>query len=149
MSLICRIRHVRRDGRRRGVTFAERVCCHDPFVAGGLSEVGVRYRCDSGEFAEVALDRLDVGEVLSGANSDAGDAAVIAKYLRLRAHRLRPATPYSTQTKALRTVVRTRDDIVQMRVAATNQLAALLDAHWPGAKERSSPTSSRRSRWHS
>ena len=74
------------------------------------------------------------GEVLSGAKSDAGDATVIAEYLRLRAHHLRPATPYSAQTKALRTVVRTRDDMVDMRVAATNQLSALLDAHWPGAK---------------
>jgi len=74
------------------------------------------------------------GEVLSGAKSDAGDAAVIAEYLRLRAHRLRVVPGYSAETKALRTVVRTRDDLVQMRVAATNQLAALLDAHWPGAK---------------
>ena len=74
------------------------------------------------------------GEVLSGAKSDAGDAAVIAEYLRLRNHRLRPVQPYSPQTKALRTVVRSRDDLVQMRVAATNQLNALLDAHWPGAK---------------
>ena len=74
------------------------------------------------------------GEVLSGAKSDAGDAHVIAEYLRLRAHRLRVATPYASETKALRTVVRTRDDLVQMRVAATNQLSALLDAHWPGAK---------------
>ena len=74
------------------------------------------------------------GEVLSGAKNDAGDARVIAEYLRLRAHRLRPATPYSSETKALRTVVRSRDDLVAMRVAAANQLAALLDAHWPGAK---------------
>ena len=74
------------------------------------------------------------GEVLSGAKSDAGDAAVIAEYLRLRYHRLQPAAPYSGETRALRTAVRTRDDLVQMRVAATNQLAALLDAHWPGAK---------------
>jgi transposase len=74
------------------------------------------------------------GEVLSGAKSDAGDAAVIAEYLRLRAHRLRVVPGYSAETKALRTVVRTRDDLVEMRVAATNQLAALLDAHWPGAK---------------
>ena len=43
------------------------------------------------------------GEVLSGAKSDAGDAAVIAEYLRLRQHRLRVAAPYSDQTKALRT----------------------------------------------
>lgn len=74
------------------------------------------------------------GEVISGAKSDAGDALVIAEYLRLRAHRLRVVPGYSAQTKALRTVVRTRDDLVDMRVAATNQLAALLDAHWPGGK---------------
>jgi transposase len=74
------------------------------------------------------------GEVLSGAKSDAGDAAVIAEYLRLRQHRLKTAAPYSDETNALRTVVRSRDDLVEMRVAATNQLSALLDAHWPGAK---------------
>jgi transposase len=74
------------------------------------------------------------GEVLSGAKSDAGDAAVIAEYLRLRQHRLRVAVPYSDDTRAIRTVVRTRTDLIDMRVAATNQLAALLDAHWPGAK---------------
>ena len=74
------------------------------------------------------------GEVLSGAKSDAGDAAVIAEYLRLRSHRLRVAAPYSDETRALRTVVRTRGDLVEMRVAATNQLSALLDAHWPGAR---------------
>jgi len=74
------------------------------------------------------------GEVLSGAKSDAGDAAVIAGYLRLRYHRLAPAAPYCDETRALRAAVRTREDLVQMRVAATNQLSALLDAHWPGAR---------------
>jgi transposase len=74
------------------------------------------------------------GEVLSGAKSDTGDAAVIAGYLRLRYHRLQAAVPYRDETKALRTVVRTRDDLVETRVATTNQLAALLEAHWPGAK---------------
>jgi transposase len=73
-------------------------------------------------------------EVLSGAKSDPGDAHVIAEYLRLRAHRLRPAQPLSDETKALRTVVRGRDDLVETRVALTNQLSALLDLHWPGAK---------------
>jgi transposase len=73
-------------------------------------------------------------EARSGAKSDAGDAYVIADYLRCRAARLDPIQPYSAPTIALRTVVRTRDDLVQMRVAATNQLAALLDTHWPGAK---------------
>ena len=74
------------------------------------------------------------GEVLSGAKSDAGDAAVIAEYLRLRAHRLTVAAPYSDETRALRAVVRARGNLVEMRVAATNQLSALLDAHWPGAR---------------
>jgi transposase len=73
-------------------------------------------------------------EVVSGAKSDPGDAHVIADYLRVRIHRLRPAVPYSGHTKALRAVARTRTDLVDARVAATNQLAALLDAHWPGAK---------------
>jgi transposase len=66
------------------------------------------------------------GEVLSGAKSDAGDAAVIAGYVQLRAHKLTVAVPYSDETRALRTVVRTRGDLVEMRVAATNQLSALL-----------------------
>jgi transposase len=74
------------------------------------------------------------GEVLSGAKSDAGDAAVIAEYLRLRAHKLTVAVPYSDETLALRAVVRARGDLVELRVAATNQLSALLDAHWPGAR---------------
>ena len=74
------------------------------------------------------------GEVLSGAKSDAGDAAVIAEYLRLRQHKLKVGVPYSDETRALRTVVRARGDLVEMRVAATSQLSALLDAHWPGAR---------------
>jgi len=73
-------------------------------------------------------------EVLSGAKDDPGDAAVIAEYLRLRHHRLRVLQPFSPETRALRAVVRTRTDLVDQRVAATNQLAACLDAFWPGAK---------------
>jgi transposase len=73
------------------------------------------------------------GEVLSGAKSDAGDAAVIAEYLRLRQHKLRIAAPYCDETTALRTVTRTRGDLVDTRVATANQLTALLEAHWPGA----------------
>jgi transposase len=74
------------------------------------------------------------GEVVSGAKSDAGDAQIIAEYLRLRQRRLHVATPYSDETRALRVLSRSRTDLVDMRVAAANQLSALLDAHWPGAK---------------
>jgi transposase len=74
-------------------------------------------------------------EVLSGAKHDPGDAALIAEYLRLRQHRLRVLEPFSAQTRALRAVVRTRDDLVDQRTAATNQLGACLDGFWPGAKQ--------------
>ncbi|HMC43352.1 MAG TPA: IS110 family transposase [Acidimicrobiales bacterium] len=73
-------------------------------------------------------------EVLSGAKSDPGDAEVIADYLRQRRGRLRVLQPFSTETRALRAVVRTRTDLVDQRVAAANQLEAILDAFWPGAK---------------
>lgn len=73
-------------------------------------------------------------ETPSGAKPDAGDAAVIAGYLRLRRHRLTVAAPYSDETRALRTVTRTRGDLVGTKVATANQLTALLEAHWPGAR---------------
>jgi len=73
-------------------------------------------------------------EVASGAKSDPGDAEVIAEYLRLRLRHLRVLEPFSDQTRALRAVVRARDDLVHARVAAHNQLEACLDAFWPGAK---------------
>ncbi|GGO98813.1 IS110 family transposase [Wenjunlia tyrosinilytica] len=81
-------------------------------------------------------------EVLSGAKSDPGDAMVIAEYLRLRHHKLSPARPFTPQTKALRTVVRSRDDVVRLRVMATNMLGSLLDAFWPGAKALSADVES-------
>lgn len=74
-------------------------------------------------------------EVGSGAKSDPGDARVIADYLRLRRHDLRELRPFSAETRALRAVVRTRGDLVEARVAASNQLSAILAAFWPGAGE--------------
>ncbi|HVM14818.1 MAG TPA: IS110 family transposase [Egibacteraceae bacterium] len=73
-------------------------------------------------------------EVASGAKSDAADAEVIAEYLRLRQHRLSVVEPFSQATRALRAVVRARDDLVHQRVATANRLEACLDAYWPGAK---------------
>ncbi len=74
-------------------------------------------------------------EVGSGAKSDPGDARVIADYLRLRGPGLRPLRPFSDETRALRAVVRSRSDLVELRVAAANQLRAVLAAAWPGAGE--------------
>jgi transposase len=67
-------------------------------------------------------------EVVSGAKTDPGDADVIADYLRVRWHKLRLLSPLSHTTRALRMLVRTREDLVHQRVAATNQLSAPLDA---------------------
>ena len=52
----------------------------------------------------IAIKDWREGEVISGAKSDARDAEVTAEYRRLRAHRLRPAVPYSDDTRVVRTV---------------------------------------------
>ena len=65
--------------------------------------------------------------------TDDGDAFMLADILRTDGHRLRPLQPLSDETKALRALVRTRDDLVEQRVALANQLRALLESFWPGA----------------
>ena len=69
----------------------------------------------------------------SGAKSDGGDAYVLADLLRTDGHRFRALAPLSEETRALRALVRTRDDLVKARTALTNQLNAQLAAFWPGA----------------
>src|SRR5215207_5550305 len=70
---------------------------------------------------------------VGGAKSDRGDAYVIADVARTDGHRLRRLEPLSAQTRALRAVVRTRDDLVDQRRGLANQLRATLEAYWPGA----------------
>ena len=69
----------------------------------------------------------------AGSKSDPGDAYRLADLLRTDQHRLRPLRPLDRSTRALQALVRLRDDQIAARVAATNQLAALLGQHWPGA----------------
>lgn len=64
--------------------------------------------------------------------ADAGDAYIAADILRTDGHRFRVLRGPSEQTRALRAVVRTRDDLVATRTQLANQLRALLDAFWPG-----------------
>ena len=70
----------------------------------------------------------------SKAKSDPGDSYKLADYLRTDGHRLRTLKPIDDKTAGLRALVRMRDDHVGAKMAATNQLASLLDRHWPGAK---------------
>jgi transposase len=69
----------------------------------------------------------------AGGKSDPGDAYLLADLLRTDGHRFRPLQPPSDDTRALRTLVRGRDDLVGQRVALANQLRALLERVWPGA----------------
>lgn len=69
----------------------------------------------------------------AGGKSDPGDAYMLADILRTDGHRFRPLMPASGEIKALRALVRGRDDLVAQRVALANQLRALLDSFWPGA----------------
>jgi transposase len=69
----------------------------------------------------------------AGSKSDPGDAFRLADLLRSDRHRLRVLRPPDQATRELQALVRVRDDHLGARVAATNQLTALLGQHWPGA----------------
>ncbi|MFQ6332169.1 IS110 family transposase [Nocardia sp. CWNU-33] len=67
------------------------------------------------------------------AKNDPGDAFKLADYLRTDAHRLPTLVPTMPETLELQALTRMRADHLGQRIAAVNQLAALLDTHWPGA----------------
>ncbi len=69
----------------------------------------------------------------SGGKSDGFDAFVLAELARTDSHRLRALSPDSDETRALRALTRTREDLVGARVRLANELRAQLDAFWPGA----------------
>jgi transposase len=67
------------------------------------------------------------------AKSDPGDAFMLADILRTDGHRFRPLTRLSDDIRALRALVRGRDDLVATRLCLANQLRSLLEGFWPGA----------------
>jgi transposase len=69
----------------------------------------------------------------AGGKSDGFDAYVLAELARTDMHRLRLLIPDSDQTRALRTLTRAREDLVEQKVALANQLRAQLERFWPGA----------------
>ena len=68
-----------------------------------------------------------------GAKSDASDAYLLADLLRTDGHRWAPLQPQSDSIRALRALVRARDDLVAARIALANQLRTTLETFWPGA----------------
>ncbi|MEE2058573.1 IS110 family RNA-guided transposase [Rhodococcus artemisiae] len=68
------------------------------------------------------------------AKSDPGDSFTLADYARTDGHRLRRLTGTGVETLELQALTRQRGDQLELRTAAVNQLAALLDTYWPGGK---------------
>jgi hypothetical protein len=68
-----------------------------------------------------------------GGKSDVSDAYLLADLLRTDGHRWQALSPQSDSIRALRALVRSRDDLVHTRVALGNQLTSALEAFWPGA----------------
>ena len=68
-----------------------------------------------------------------GGKSDTSDAYLLADLLRTDGHRWAALSPQSDSIRALRALVRSRDDLVTARVALGNQLHSTLEAFWPGA----------------
>jgi hypothetical protein len=68
------------------------------------------------------------------AKNDPGDSFKLADYARTDIHRLPVLAPTLPETLELQALTRQRDDQLALRIAAVNQLAALLDQHWPGGK---------------
>src|SRR5438270_11586245 len=93
-----------------------------------LLEAGVRVLALHPNQVKAARDRFRA----SGGKSDQFDRFVLCELARTDSHRFRILEPDSDQTKALRALVRAREDLVGARVALANQLRAELGRCWTG-----------------
>ena len=112
----------------------------DGILVDRLLEAGITVIAVHPNQAKAARDRYSVAR----GKSDRFDAFVLAELARTDAHRLRAIVPDSDETKALRALTRTREDLVGTRVELANQLRSQLQAFWPGAlvfREVDSPIS--------
>lgn len=109
----------------------ERVAIERPdgILVDRLLETGITVIAVHPNQAKAARERYSVAR----GKSDAFDAFVLAELARTDAHRLRAIRPDGDETKALRALTRTREDLVGVRVHLANQLRAQLQAFWPGA----------------
>ena len=92
-----------------------------------LLEAGVRVLALHPNQVKAARDRFRA----SGGKSDQFDRFVLRELARTDSHRFRLLEPDSDETKALRALVRAREDLVGARVALANQLRAELSRFWP------------------
>jgi transposase len=115
---------------------AQRVeCCAierpDGLLVGRLLAAGIVVLAIHPNQVKAARDRF---RAAAGKN-DRFDAFVLCELARTDRHRFPVLAPSSDETLALKTLVRTREDLVDARVALANQLRAQLQAFWPGAEQ--------------
>ena len=100
----------------------------DGLLVDRLLETGVRVLALHPNQVKAAGDRFRA----SGGKSDRFDRFVLCELARTDSHRFRILEPDSGETKALRALVRAREDLVGARTALCNQLRAELGRFWPG-----------------
>ena len=100
----------------------------DGLVVDRLLEAGVRVLALHPNQVKAARDRFRA----SGGKSDRFDRFVLCELARTDSHRFRVLEPDLDETKALRALVRAREDLVGARVALANQLRSELERFWPG-----------------
>src|SRR2546427_17756 len=123
-ALLARLRRFRRRGSLRVALERPSGLLVDTLLDAGLEVVPIHPN---------ALKASRPRYSAAGAKSDPGDAFILADLLRTDGHRFPSLRPPSDDTRALRALVRGRDDLVAQRIALANQLRALLERFWPGA----------------
>ncbi len=109
----------------------ERVAIERPdgLLVGRLLAAGLAVLAIHPNQVKAARDRFRA----AAGKTDRFDSFVLCELARTDAHRFHALAPSGDETMALRTLVRTREDLVAARVGLANQLRAQLDASWPGA----------------
>jgi len=118
-----------------GLLIGHRVeCCAierpDGLLVGRLLGAGIPVLAIHPNQVKAARDRF---RAAAGKN-DRFDAFVLCELARTDRHRFPVLAPSGDETLALKVLVRTREDLVDARVALANQLRAQLQAFWPGAE---------------
>jgi transposase len=102
----------------------------DGLLVGRLLAAGIVVLAVHPNQVKAARDRF---RAAAGKN-DRFDAFVLCELARTDRHRFPVLAPSSDETLALKALVRTREDLIETRVALANQLRAQLQAFWAGAE---------------
>lgn len=102
----------------------------DGLLVGRLLAAGIVVLAIHPNQVKAARDRF---RAAAGKN-DRFDAFVLCELARTDRHRFPALAPCGDETLALKALVRTREDLVDARVALANQLRAQLQSFWAGAE---------------